>query len=158
MARLLECALHQRGHHTYVLDGDEMRGRLCADLGFTKTDRAEQSRRATEVARLMVDAGLIVIVAIISPFESERRKSRQAFAKGEFIEIYIDTPLDICEERDLKGLYRKARNSEIANFTGISSPYEPPVNPELVLHCGQEAPEQSVTKVLMRLRALGVID
>ena len=114
------------GAHTYILDGDNVRHGLNRDLGFTDGDRVENIRRVTEVARLMVDAGLIVVVSFISPFAAERQAARERFADDEFIEVFVDTPLEICEARDAKGLYSKARAGEIPNFTGISSPYEPP--------------------------------
>jgi bifunctional enzyme CysN/CysC len=148
IAELLEWTLHQKGHHTYILDGDLMRGGLCSDLGFSPDDRIEQTRRASQIARMMVDAGLIVIVALISPFQEEREKARRCFVSHEFIEIYVDTPLATCEKRDVKGLYRRARENKIPNFTGISSPYEPPENPEITLHCGVETPRESVEHIL----------
>ncbi len=119
------------GRHTYLLDGDNVRHGLCRDLGFTDADRVENIRRVGEVARLMTDAGLIVLVSFISPFRAERRLARSLLAPGEFFEIFIDTPLAEAEKRDAKGLYRKARAGEIHNFTGIDSPYEPPENPEV---------------------------
>jgi adenylyl-sulfate kinase len=138
VAELLEWTLHQNGHHTYILDGDLMRSGLCSDLGYSIKDRVEQTRRVSQTARMMVDAGLIVIVAVISPLQEEREKARRCFGPDEFIEIYVDTPLDKCEKRDVKGLYRKARENKIPDFTGISSPYEPPEDPEVTLHCGIE--------------------
>ncbi|MFL5823137.1 MAG: sulfate adenylyltransferase subunit CysN [Solirubrobacteraceae bacterium] len=131
LANLIEVELHRRGHLTYLLDGDNIRHGLCTDLGFTPSDRAENIRRIAEVARLMVDAGLIVIVSFISPFRAERQMARSLFESGEFLEIHVDTPLAVAEERDPKGLYKKARRGELANFTGIDSPYEPPESPEL---------------------------
>jgi bifunctional enzyme CysN/CysC len=157
VAGLLEWTLHQKGHHTYILDGDLMRGGLCSDLGFSADDRIEQTRRVSQTARMMVDAGLIVIVAVISPFQEEREKARCCFGTDEFIEIYVDTPLATCEERDVKGLYRKARENRIPNFTGISSPYEPPEHPEVTLHCGIETPNESVEHVLNALRHFKII-
>ena len=157
VAELLEWALHKKGHHTYILDGDLMRNGLCSDLGFSTDDRVEQSRRVTQTARMMVDAGLIVIVAVISPFRKEREKARCCFGPSEFIEIYVDTPLATCERRDVKGLYRKARENKISDFTGISSPYEPPENPEVTLHCGVETPVESVERVLDALRNFEII-
>jgi bifunctional enzyme CysN/CysC len=157
VAEFLEWSLHQMGRHTYVLDGDQMRQGLCADLGFTASDRVEQTRRVCETARMMVDAGLIVIVAVISPFREERRKARTCFGPNEFIEVYVDTPLAICEKRDVKGLYRKARENKLSNFTGISSPYEPPEAPEITLHCGVQTPGESVEQVLTALRKLKIV-
>lgn len=148
IAELLEIALHSRGHHTYILDGDCLRSGLCSDLGFSHIDRLEQSRRVREVARLMVDAGLIVIVATISPFQAERAKARSCFEKGEFLEVYINTPLTVCELRDVKGLYAKARKNEITAFTGISSPYEPPLSADIVLDCDTLTPPESVERLM----------
>jgi bifunctional enzyme CysN/CysC len=133
LANLLEKRLHTQGRHTYVLDGDNVRHGLNRDLGFTEADRVENIRRVAEVAKLMVDAGLIVIVAFISPFRVEREFARSLFAPGEFVEVFVDAPLEECERRDPKGLYAKARRGEIPAFTGISSPYEPPLQPELRL-------------------------
>jgi bifunctional enzyme CysN/CysC len=131
IANLVEAELHRRGHNTYLLDGDNVRHGLNADLGFTQADRVENIRRVAEVARLMVDAGLIVLVSFISPFRVERLMARSLFESGEFVEVYIDTPLAVAEERDPKGLYKKARDGELSNFTGIDSPYEPPERPEV---------------------------
>lgn len=126
IANLLEKRLYAEGKHTYLLDGDNVRHGLNRDLGFTEADRVENIRRVAEVAKLMVDAGLIVLVSFISPFRNERQMARQLFAEGEFIEVFVDTPLDECERRDVKGLYAKARRGELKNFTGIDSPYEAP--------------------------------
>jgi len=125
--------LHIQGIRTYLLDGDNIRHGLNKDLGFSDTDRVENIRRIAEVARLMVDAGLVVLTAFISPFRSERDTARELFDEGEFAEIFVDTPIEICEKRDAKGLYKKARAGEIPNFTGIGSAYEPPLSPELIL-------------------------
>jgi bifunctional enzyme CysN/CysC len=133
IANLVEKKLLAMGQHTYLLDGDNVRHGLNKDLGFTDEDRVENIRRVAEVARLMVDAGLIVLVSFISPFRAERRMAREMFAEGEFIEVFVDTPLEVAEQRDVKGLYAKARAGEIRNFTGIDSPYEVPENPEVVL-------------------------
>ncbi len=126
IANTLEKRLHALGRHTYMLDGDNIRHGLNKDLGFTDADRVENIRRVAETARLFVDAGLIVMVSFISPFRSERRMARDLFGDGEFIEVFVDTPLALCELRDPKGLYRKARAGLIRNFTGIDSAYEPP--------------------------------
>ncbi|WP_319518098.1 sulfate adenylyltransferase subunit CysN [uncultured Martelella sp.] len=134
VANALEKILHAKGKHTYMLDGDNIRHGLNRDLGFTAEDRVENIRRVAEVARLMADAGLIVLVSFISPFRSERRLAREMMDDGEFVEIFVDTPLEVCAERDPKGLYKKAQAGEIDNFTGISSPYETPENPEVHLH------------------------
>jgi len=141
VANLVEKQLAERGRHTYVLDGDNVRHGLNKDLGFTDADRVENVRRVAETARLMVDAGLIVIVSLISPFRSERRMARELFEAGEFIEVFVDTPLEVCEARDPKGLYKKARAGMIKNFTGIDSDYEPPDVAELRLRAGVGSPE-----------------
>ena len=120
--------------HTFLLDGDNVRHGLNKDLGFTDADRIENIRRVGEVAKLMTDAGLIVIAAFISPFRSERQMVRDMMAPGEFVEVFVDTPLSVAEERDVKGLYAKARSGQLKNFTGIDSPYEPPVAPEIHIH------------------------
>ena len=133
IANLVDKRLHALGYHTFVLDGDNVRHGLNRDLGFTDEDRVENIRRVAEVARLMADAGLIVLVSFISPFRAERRMARERFAQGEFIEVFVDVPLAVAEARDVKGLYRKARAGLIPNFTGIDSPYEAPEHPELHL-------------------------
>jgi bifunctional enzyme CysN/CysC len=141
IANLVEKRLTALGRHTYVLDGDNVRHGLNKDLGFTDADRVENIRRVAEVARLMVDAGLIVLVSFISPFRAERRMARAMFAEGEFVEVYVDTPLAVAEARDAKGLYAKARAGELRNFTGIDSPYEAPEAAEVVLDTLAESPE-----------------
>ena len=151
LANLLEKRLHAQGRHTYVLDGDNVRHGLNRDLGFTEPDRVENIRRVAEVARLMVDAGLIVIVSFISPFRAERRTARALFQPGEFVEVFVDTPLEECERRDPKGLYAKARRGELGNFTGIDSPYEPPQSPDVHVHTVGSAPEDSVREIIERL-------
>jgi bifunctional enzyme CysN/CysC len=135
------------GHHTYVLDGDNVRHGLNADLGFTDADRVENIRRVAEVSRLMVDAGLIVMVSFISPFRAERQMARDLFAPGEFVEVFVDTPLELCEARDAKGLYRKARAGQLKNFTGIDSAYEPPDKLDLRVD-GSAASEQLIQQML----------
>jgi len=157
IANTLEKRLHAMGRHTYMLDGDNIRHGLNKDLGFTDADRVENIRRVAEAARLFVDAGLIVMVSFISPFRSERRMARDLFQEGEFIEVYIDTPLEVCEERDPKGLYRKARAGLITNFTGIDSLYEPPENAELKLDTSKTTPETLAEAVLKELRNRHVI-
>jgi len=132
LANALETALHALGRHTYILDGDNVRHGLNRDLGFTEADRVENIRRTAEVARLMMDAGLIVITAFISPFRRERALARSLLGEGRFLEVYVDTPLEVCEARDPKGLYRKARVGSLPNMTGIGSPYEAPLSPEFV--------------------------
>ncbi|ODT78941.1 MAG: adenylyl-sulfate kinase [Pelagibacterium sp. SCN 64-44] len=140
IANLLEKRLTAEGRHAYILDGDNVRHGLNKDLGFTEAARVENIRRVAEVARLMADAGLIVLVSFISPFEKERRLAREIAGDIDFTEVYVDTPLDVCEARDPKGLYKRARAGEIKNFTGIDSPFEPPSNPELVLHGAEAEP------------------
>jgi bifunctional enzyme CysN/CysC len=147
LANLLEKRLHAQGKHTYLLDGDNVRHGLNRDLGFTEADRVENIRRVTEVAKLMVDAGLIVLVSFISPYRAERLMARQAFQEGEFIEVFVDTPLEICEQRDVKGLYAKARKGELKNFTGIDSPYEPPESPEIHLRTVDTSQEDCIERI-----------
>jgi len=151
IANLLEKRLHAEGKHTYILDGDNVRHGLNRDLGFTEADRVENIRRVAEVAKLLVDAGLIVIVAFISPFRAERQMARGLFHPGEFIEIFVDAPLEECERRDVKGLYAKARRGELINFTGIDSAYEPPQVPEVHLRTIRLAPETCVDQIVQVL-------
>jgi bifunctional enzyme CysN/CysC len=153
IANLLEKRLHAEGKHTYVLDGDNVRHGLNRDLGFTEEDRVENIRRVGEVARLLVDAGLIVIVAFISPFRTERDLARSLFDPGEFVEVYVDTPLEECERRDVKGLYAKARRGELKNFTGIDSDYEAPSAPEIHLHTVNTPAETCVDEIFQVLRS-----
>jgi len=148
LANQLDKRLNAQGRHTYLLDGDNVRHGLNRDLGFTEADRVENIRRVAEVARLMVDAGLIVLVSFISPFRSERRLARSLFEKGEFIEVFVDTPLEECEKRDIKGLYAKARKGELKNFTGIDSPYERPETPEIHVRTANTASEACVDQIL----------
>ena len=147
VANQLEKRLHAEGRHTYMLDGDNIRHGLNRDLGFTDADRVENLRRVAEVAKLMVEAGLIVIVSFISPFRAERRAARDLFAPEEFVEIHVNTPIAECEKRDVKGLYAKARKGELKNFTGIDSPYETPENPELVIDTSTKSPEECALDV-----------
>jgi bifunctional enzyme CysN/CysC len=158
IANLVEKQLHADGRHTYLLDGDNVRHGLNKDLGFTDEDRVENIRRVAEVSRLMVDAGLIVIVSFISPFRSERRMARSLVEAGEFIEVFVDTPLRLAEARDAKGLYKKARRGELKNFTGIDSPYEVPEDPEIRLDTTALSPEAAASQVIARLREAGIID
>ena len=157
IANLVEQKLYAFGRHTYLLDGDNIRHGLTKDLGFTDADRVENIRRVTEVARLMTDAGLIVLASFISPFRAERRMARELIAAGEFVEIFVDAPLDVAEARDPKGLYRKARRGELKNFTGIDSPYEAPENAELRLDTNRLTPDQAADAVLEYLRGVGLI-
>jgi bifunctional enzyme CysN/CysC len=138
-----------------MLDGDNVRHGLNADLGFTEADRVENIRRVSEVSRLMVDAGLIVIVSFISPFRTERHMARSLFESREFIEVYVDTPLAVAEERDPKGLYKKARRGELANFTGIDSPYEPPERAEIHLETTELSPRDAAKHVIELLEEWG---
>lgn len=133
VANALDVALHNRGYHTFLLDGDNVRHGLCRDLGFSDEDRVENIRRIGEVSKLFADAGLVVLSAFISPFSSDRRMVRNLFPAGEFIEVFMDTPIETCEQRDPKGMYRKARSGKIKHFTGIDSPYEAPERPEVRL-------------------------
>jgi bifunctional enzyme CysN/CysC len=157
IANLVETELHRRGCHTYMLDGDNVRHGLNKDLGFTQADRVENIRRIAEVARLMTDAGLIVLVSFISPFRSERRMARELVEEGEFLEVFVDTPLDVAEERDPKGLYAKARRGELANFTGIDSPYEPPEHAELRLDTTAASAEECAASVVGALADRGML-
>lgn len=151
IANIVEQRLFNRGRHTYLLDGDNVRHGLNKNLGFNEEDRIENIRRVAEVSKLMVDSGLIVLATFISPFRSDRHIARELFEKGEFIEVYIDTPLEVCESRDPKGLYQKARDGKIANFTGISSPYEAPHNPEIRIKTDGLSPEECADQVLIWL-------
>jgi bifunctional enzyme CysN/CysC len=153
IANLVDKRLHALGYHTYILDGDNVRHGLNKDLGFTDEDRVENIRRVAEVARLMTDAGLIVLVSFISPFQAERRMAREMFGAGEFLEVFVDTPLAVAEQRDVKGLYAKARAGKIKNFTGIDSPYERPEAPEIHLQSGESSPEALADFVADRLLA-----
>lgn len=155
ISNLVEAELFRQGHHSYLLDGDNVRLGLNADLSFSDDDRRENIRRVGEVAKLMSDAGLIVLSAFISPFTSERDMVRARFESGKFIEIHIDTPLSVCEARDPKGLYKKARAGQIKDFTGIDSAYEPPVNPEVYLDGGNFTAEQCAKQVVEYLTVNG---
>jgi bifunctional enzyme CysN/CysC len=155
IATALEKRLFSLGRHTYVLDGDNVRHGLNRDLGFTDADRVENIRRVAEVSRLMVDAGLLVIVSFISPFRSEREAARGLMGKDEFLEVFVDAPLDVCEERDPKGLYKKARRQELMNFTGIGSPYEAPEHPDVHLKTAQLSVEAAVEQLVAILEEKG---
>jgi bifunctional enzyme CysN/CysC len=157
VANLVEKRLHALGRHTYTLDGDNVRHGLNKDLGFTDVDRVENIRRVAEVTKLMVDAGLIVLVSFISPFRSERRLARELMQPGEFFEVFVDTPIAEAEKRDPKGLYRKARRGELKNFTGIDSPYEPPENAEIHLRTALFSPEEAAEQILNTLRDAGML-
>ena len=153
IANLVEKKLHALGKHTYLLDGDNVRHGLNKDLGFSEADRVENIRRVGEVAKLMVDAGQIVLVSFISPFRSERRMSRELVEQGEFFEVFVDTPISVAEQRDPKGLYKKARRGELTNFTGIDSPYEPPENPEIRIDTTACSPEEAAELIVSHLVA-----
>lgn len=152
LATLLEHKLYEAGHHTYLLDGDNIRHGLSSDLGFSIADRKENLRRVAEVAHLMVDAGLIVIVSFISPFIAERQAARALFQPGEFIEVHVDTPIEECIRRDTKGLYAKAARGEIRDFTGIDSPYETPESPEFRINTVGSTPEEGIGSLLSYLQ------
>jgi bifunctional enzyme CysN/CysC len=157
IANLVERKLHALGRHTFMLDGDNVRHGLNKDLGFTDADRVENIRRVAEVAKLMVEAGLIVIAAFISPFESERRMARGLLDEGEFIEVFVDAPLAVAEARDPKHLYARARQGQLRNFTGIDSPYERPTAPELHLETADITPEDAADTVVEELRGRGIL-
>ena len=148
LANALEVKLMESGFHTYLLDGDNVRHGLNKDLGMSDADRAENIRRVGEVARLMTDAGLIAITAFISPFRADRDKVRALFAEGDFIEVFVDTPLEVCEQRDPKGLYKKARAGQIKEFTGIDSPYEAPLAAELRIDTQGKNVEQCIDEMM----------
>jgi bifunctional enzyme CysN/CysC len=158
IANIVEQKLLEQGRHTYLLDGDNVRHGLNKDLGFTDADRVENIRRVSEVSGLMVDAGLIVLVSFISPFAAERQMARERLDDGEFIEVYVKTPIEVAEERDPKGLYLKARRGELANFTGIDSPYEAPEAPELTVDTTSLPPEAAADTIIGYLRERGFID
>ncbi len=157
IAHALEEKLFQRKVHTYVLDGDNIRKGLNKDLGFSPEDRKENIRRLGEVAKLFVDAGILVIVSAISPYRSDRQFVRNLVEPGEFVEIYVKCPLEICEARDPKGLYKKARKGIIKNFTGIDAPYEEPENPEIVIESDKESVEEAVNKIIRYLEEKKII-
>ncbi|WP_159567071.1 adenylyl-sulfate kinase [Budvicia diplopodorum] len=156
IAGALEQALHHRGVHTYLLDGDNVRHGLCQDLGFSDGDRRENIRRVGEVAGLMMDAGLVVITAFISPYRHDRESVALRLPPGSFIEVFVDTPIEICERRDPKGLYKKARRGEIKQFTGIDLPYEQPLNPDVHLD-GKLPLEQLVDRLVGELHQRAII-
>ncbi len=156
LASAVETKLAQLNQHTYLMDGDNVRHKLCKDLGFSEKDREENIRRVAEVSHLMVDAGLIVLCAFISPFKSGRNLARSMFAKEEFIEVYMNTSIDICEQRDVKGLYKKARAGELKDFTGINSPYEIPLNPELTIF-GDSTVDNAAQQIIQYLAQHGFL-
>jgi adenylylsulfate kinase len=157
LAHSVEEHLYRLGCRTFTFDGDNVRHGLCSDLGFSAEDRVENIRRVGEMAKLFLETGVIALTAFISPFRSDRERVRSLVPHGDFLEIYCRCPLEICEERDVKGLYKRARAGEIKNFTGISSPYEEPEYPELVVDTGALSLEDSVAKVVELLRERGII-
>lgn len=157
LANLLEKKLHEKGKHTYLLDGDNVRHGLCGDLGFSDKDRVENIRRISEVAKLFVDSGMVVLTAFISPFQADRDFCRNLLADDEFIEVFVDTPLEVCEQRDPKGLYKKARSGEIKHFTGIDSTYEAPQSPEVHLAYQDEPAEQTAERLYNLMEEKGLL-
>jgi adenylylsulfate kinase len=157
VAGALENKLAEQGYHTYLLDGDNVRHGLCNDLGFSEQDRRENIRRIGELSKLMADAGLIVLSAFISPHRAERQLVRDLLPEGEFIEVFVNAPLEVCEQRDPKGLYKKARAGEIPNFTGIDSEYEAPVDPEINLLAGEKSIDALVDDCIQALKQRSVI-
>jgi adenylyl-sulfate kinase len=157
IAELLEQRLRALNIRTYVLDGDVLRRGLSRDLGYSDADRVENVRRVTEVAHLMVDAGLVVITALISPFRAERQAARERFAPGEFMEVFVDAPLAVCEQRDPKGLYKRARRGEIPAFTGIDSSYEAPLRPDWRVDSASSSPQQAAATLLAGIIKFGLI-
>lgn len=157
LAHFVEEKLHRSGHRTFVFDGDNVRHGLCGDLGFSAADRAENLRRVGEMARLFLDAGVISLAAFISPFRKDRAHVRDIVGADDYIEIYTRCPLEICEERDVKGIYKKARAGEIPEFTGVSSPYEEPLNPDLVVDTGATSLEDGAQQVLALLTRRAVL-
>lgn len=158
LSHAVEEQLHQAGCRTFVLDGDNVRHGLCSDLGFSDADRSENIRRISESAKLLVEAGVIVLTAFISPFRADRKNARKLFPHGDFIEIYCSASVEVCETRDVKGLYQKARDGVIKDFTGISSPYEAPLKPELVVNTGEQTLDESVMQVLNFCKKRGLIN
>ncbi|GAA5219348.1 adenylyl-sulfate kinase [Corallincola platygyrae] len=157
VAGCLEELLHQNGVHTYLLDGDNIRHGLCGDLGFSDKDRVENIRRIGEVTKLFVDAGVMVLTAFISPFRADRQMVRQLQGEGEFIEVFVDAPLEVCEERDPKGLYKKARKGDIPNFTGIDSEYEAPEEPEITVKTAEHGVEACAEQLFDYLKSNGYL-
>lgn len=157
IAGAVEKKLFEKGHHTYLLDGDNVRHGINQDLGFSDADRVENIRRIGEMAKLFADAGIIVLTAFISPFRTDRQLVRELVEDGEFIEVFMDTPLQECERRDPKGLYKKARAGEIKNFTGIDSEYQPPENPEVTIQSASATVDQCVDQVVAYLKAKDLI-
>jgi adenylylsulfate kinase len=157
IAGALEQILTRQGYHTYLLDGDNVRHGLCGDLGFSDADRQENIRRVGEVAKLIADAGLIALAAFISPFCADRDLVREIMPEGQFVEVFVDASLDVCKDRDPKGLYAKAVRGEIKQFTGIDSPYEPPMNAEVHLRAGEISVAEAVNELLAYLHEIGAL-
>ena len=157
IAGAMEEVLTNQGYHTYLLDGDNVRHGLCRDLGFSDADRTENIRRIGEVARLMADAGLIVLTAFISPFRADRQIAREIQPTGQFVEVFVDTPIAICRDRDPKGLYARADRGELKQFTGVDSPYEAPVAPEVCIKAGECTVAESVNQLLAHLHGIGAL-
>ena len=157
LANAVEHVLHQQRHHTYVLDGDNVRHGLNKNLGFSPEDREENIRRVGEVAKLFADAGTVVMTAFISPYRADRDQARALITEGRFVEVFVDCPLEVCEERDTKGLYKKARAGEIKEFTGISAPYEPPLNPEVKINSAELSIEECAEAVVSALVKAGLV-
>jgi adenylylsulfate kinase len=157
LAHAVEARLHEMGCRTFVFDGDNVRHGMCADLGFSEADRSENIRRVGEMCKLFIEAGTIALTAFISPYRKDRDKVRALVQTGDFLEIYCHCPVEVCEQRDVKGLYAKARAGEIKSFTGVSSPYEPPAAPELVLNTGWQPLAECVDKVLELLKSRGIL-
>lgn len=157
LANAVAHQLHERNHHTYVLDGDNVRHGLNKNLGFSPEDREENIRRVGEVAKLFVDAGTIVMTAFISPYRTDRDQARDLIEENRFVEVFVECPLNICEERDPKGLYKKARSGEIKEFTGISAPYEEPNNPEVVVNTSELSVIESARQVIVYLEKAGLV-
>jgi adenylylsulfate kinase len=158
VAHAVEEALYLRGCHTFVFDGDNVRHGLCSDLSFSEEARKENIRRVGEMAKLFIEAGILSLTAFISPYRADRQKVRELVAPADFIEIYCRCPLEVCERRDVKGLYKRARSGEVREFTGISSPYEEPVNPELVIDTGGASLETCVEQVISYLERNGYLN
>ncbi len=158
IANEVEYILNQKGFHTYLLDGDNIREGINKDLNFSKEDRKENIRRISEIAKLFTDAGIITITAFISPFTEDRKSAKSIIGEENFIEIFIDTPIEICIKRDPKGLYKKALDGEIKDFTGIDSPYEAPTNPDIHIKTDKESPKESAYKIVSYLHEKGFID
>jgi adenylylsulfate kinase len=157
LAHAVEESLYQRGCRTFVLDGDNVRHGLCGDLGFSSKDRQENIRRIGEISKLFMEAGVIVLTAFISPYRADRERVRGMVENGDFIEVYCNTPLEICESRDVKGIYKKARAGEIADFTGISAPYETPENPELIVNTGTAELDACAQQIINEMMQRGII-